>query len=323
MSIVSAGGIRIAFDKKAAFTYLKETCGGRTPDDLLDVLAGGMTTISARVKELAKTSNATVKVTRAVANYLLPGCDAFGYCEITNVPAIEGAGSVHAVRGVRPGSRSFKVLEDNIAQRHIPVHLDTPAERLIWRQGEGVRGVRVSRDGASTNVKARKAVILACGGFEANEDMKRQYCQAMPVLTGRSSAIPAMESDGPDVGAALWHMWHYHGPYGLKHPDPDYPYGLYLKAIPMWTPGRADATSYLGVVDAKGVPTPAKTRPNSHGSCVTAPAAASWTNTHPIPAISDRARSISTIRKRSPSRVFRPSWFSMKPAARCIRSAAA
>ena len=29
----------------------------------------------------------------------------------------------------------------------------------------------------------------------------------------------------------------------------------------MWTPGRADSTSYLGVVDAKGVPTPAKSRP--------------------------------------------------------------
>lgn len=262
LSIVSAGGIRVAFDKKAAYTYLKESCGGRTPDDLLDVLADGMTTISTRVEELAKTSNATVKVTPAVANYPLPGCDAFGYCEITNVPAIEGAASVHAVRGVRPGSRLFKVLEDNITQRGIPVHLNAPAERLIWRQGEGVRGVRVVRNGASIQVKARKAVILACGGFEANEDMKRQYFQAMPVLTG---SFLGNTGDGitmaADVGAALWHMWHYHGPYGLKHPDPDYPYGLYLKAIPMWTPGRADSTSYLGVVDAKGVPTPAKSRP--------------------------------------------------------------
>src|SRR5699024_1704969 len=41
-----------------------------------------------------------------------------------------------------------------------------------------------------------------------------------------------------EVGADLWHMWHYHGPYGFKHPDPSYPFGLYVKALPMWTPGR-------------------------------------------------------------------------------------
>ena len=92
LSIVSAGGIRVAFDKKAAYTYLKESCGGRTPDDLLDVLADGMTTISTRVEELAKTSNATVKVTQAVANYPSPAATQLGYCEITNVPGDRGRG---------------------------------------------------------------------------------------------------------------------------------------------------------------------------------------------------------------------------------------
>jgi hypothetical protein len=36
-------------------------------------------------------------------------------------------------------------------------------------------------------------------------------------------------------------MWHYHGPYGMRHTDPSYPYGLYAKLLPMWTPERSTA----------------------------------------------------------------------------------
>jgi hypothetical protein len=130
LSIVSAGGIRIAFDKNAALAYLKATCGGRTPDDLLRVLADGMVAIPERIRAYAAASKASVKVTPALGNYPLPGYEALGYCEISKVPSIEGAGRVHGVRGVRPGCRLFKVLEDNVIQRHIRVHLNAPVERL-------------------------------------------------------------------------------------------------------------------------------------------------------------------------------------------------
>ena len=32
-------------------------------------------------------------------------------------------------------------------------------------------------------------------------------------------------------------MWHYHGSYGFKHPDPSYPYGVRVKRFPDWVPG--------------------------------------------------------------------------------------
>lgn len=262
LSIVSAGGIRIAFDEAAAFSYLKATCGGRTPDAHLQVLAQGMVAAPERMRAYARASDATVKVTPALGNYPLPGYEALGYCEVVEVPGIEGATHVHGVRGVRPGSRLFKVLEDNVIQRGIPVHLDAPAERLLRRQDAGVEGVRARIAGRMVNIRARGGVVLACGGFEANEDMKAQYFQASPVLVG---SFLGNTGDGiamaQEAGAALWHMWHYHGPYGLRHPDPEFPYGLYLKAVPMWTPGRADALSDLGVVDAMGRPQPAKALP--------------------------------------------------------------
>ncbi|HEY9237562.1 MAG TPA: FAD-binding protein, partial [Burkholderiaceae bacterium] len=93
--------------------------------------------------------------------------------------------------------------------------------------------------GGGERVTARRGVILACGGFEADEDMKRQYLVSTPVIAG---GFRGNTGDGirmaQAAGADLWHMWHYHGPYGMRHPDPSFPFGLYAKLLPMWTPER-------------------------------------------------------------------------------------
>ena len=105
-------------------------------------------------------------------------------------------------------------------------------------------------------IRARRAVVLACGGFEANPEMQRQHWQEKPVL---NAAYMGNTGDGivmaQDVGAALWHMWHYHGVYGFKHPDPSYPFGIRPKRLPDWIPGegaRADVTVPWIIVDRAG-----------------------------------------------------------------------
>jgi succinate dehydrogenase/fumarate reductase flavoprotein subunit len=153
------------------------------------------------------------------------------------------------------------MLDDNVRKRGIAVRLGAPVERLIWLQDKGVRGVRVLLDGNSVDIIARRGVILACGGFESSEELKQSYLQAMPVLAG---AVSGNTGDGilmaQAVGAKLRHMWHYHGPYGLAHTSKDYPFGIYLKAVPMWTPGVQDVSD-LGVVDGAGKPLPTKALP--------------------------------------------------------------
>jgi succinate dehydrogenase/fumarate reductase flavoprotein subunit len=255
LSIVSAGGIRICFDKDEALRYLEATCGDRTPPEILRSLVEGMAIAPDYVRKLAAVNGAKVKVAPALGNYPFPGCEALGYCEIESVPALEGATSFHAVRGIKPGCRLFKVLEDNITARGIRVVMNARADRLLTAPDKTVRGVRAVIDGQTRHIKARKAVIMTAGGFEASEEMKRDYFQAAPVLTG---SFRGNTGDGikmcQEAGAALWHMWHYHGPYGLKHSDPDYPFAFYLKAVPMWTPGRLDQISDLGIIDAAGKP---------------------------------------------------------------------
>lgn len=248
ISILSAGGIRITHDADAAYAYLQQTCGGRTPDDVLRVLADGMATVGDYLRELGTINGAVVSIEPAVGNYPFPGTDALGYAEVASIPGFGDDGpeadGFLAARPLRPGCYLFKVLADQVnlrvADGRLTVWLDCPAERLVRDADGRVAGLTVRKGGASTSVRATRGVVLACGGFEADDEMKRQYLVSTPVLAG---SFRGNTGDGirmaQDVGAALWHMWHYHGPYGMRHPDPAYPYGLYAKLLPMWTPERS------------------------------------------------------------------------------------
>lgn len=58
--------------------------------------------------------------------------------------------------------------------RQLPLWLNTALEELIIEGGR-VIGVKACRDGKQINIKARKGVLLAAGGFEYNQQMREQY----------------------------------------------------------------------------------------------------------------------------------------------------
>ena len=60
-----------------------------------------------------------------------------------------------------------------------PVWTNTAMDDLIVADGRVV-GARVTRDGASLNVEARRGVLLAAGGFGHNAEMRRQYSADQP-----------------------------------------------------------------------------------------------------------------------------------------------
>lgn len=243
ISICSGGAMRSAHDADEAFVYLKATCGGRTPDDILRVLADGMAGIEREVRTLAAVSGAEVVTREKGGNYPFPGVNTFYHTNITHVPGAETQEQAYPHIMARPSALGwcmFRVLEDNVAKRDIEIRYNMPALRLTADPDRTVTGVRFANgDGGEIVVRARGGVVLACGGFEANEEMKRQHWEKMPVLTATSTANTG---DGirmaQDLGAELWHMWHYHGSYGFKHPDPDYPVAIRVKRLPDWMPGR-------------------------------------------------------------------------------------
>ena len=261
ISVTSGGNVRIVEDEELGFQYLKATSGGTTPDDVLRALAQGMKQMPAYFDRLAKASSATLDKRPAEGNYPFPGTETWGYVSIKEIPGFDAAATYPYVSSYVPihraaGVRLFKVIEDNIAARGIPVMLSTAAVRLITDTDGRVRGLTAEHAGRLIRIRARKGVVLACGGFEANEDMQRQFWQEKPVL---NAAYMGNTGDGiamaQDVGAKLWHMWHYHGVYGFKSPDPAYPFGIRPKRLPDWVPGQAargDVKVPWIIVDRRG-----------------------------------------------------------------------
>ena len=142
----------------------------------------------------------------------------------------------------------FKMVEDTMSAHHdnIEIRLETEALRLISDGADDeVVGITVRGPGGQSRVRALRGVVLASGGFEGSPAMQEQFWEGRPVLP---CAAARNTGDGirmaQDLGAAIWHMWHFHGAYGFKHTDPSYPYAIRVKRLPDWIPGR-EATAQV------------------------------------------------------------------------------
>ncbi len=259
ISVCSAGGVRIARDADAALSYLRTTNEGTAPEESLRALADGMASIAPFVLQLADAAGAKTATNWVSANYPFAGGDAFGYISIEDIPGFDPARDFPWVRALRGGARLFKTVWANVETRPaIEVRLGHAAERLVVENGRVVGLSYRDVHGHLQEARAAGGVVLATGGFEAADDMKIQYWQEKPVLSG---AYGGNTGDGirmaQAVGADLWHMWHYHGTYGFRHPDPDaYPYGIRLHRLPDWVPapggGEGEVHSFFaGYVDQR------------------------------------------------------------------------
>jgi succinate dehydrogenase/fumarate reductase flavoprotein subunit len=140
-------------------------------------------------------------------------------------PDLPGAGTIHKFHdGPTYGySYTWKRFESLVRERPIPILYETPGCELIQHDAtKEILGVRAQRGEKSVMVKARKGVVLTCGGFENNQEMIRNYLPGIPYCY--TSGSPYNEGDGitmaMSVGADLWHMNNYAGPsMALKVPE--------------------------------------------------------------------------------------------------------
>ncbi len=150
-------------------------------------------------------------------------------------PELPGSDCVHKFHdGPTYGySYTWKRFESLVRDRDIPIHFETPGRELV-QDGDTkeIIGVRAERNGRSIYVKARKAVVLTCGGFENNQDMIRTYLPGVPYCY--PSGSPYNEGDGIamalSVGADLWHMDNYAGP-SMALKVPEFPATLSMQAL--------------------------------------------------------------------------------------------
>jgi succinate dehydrogenase/fumarate reductase flavoprotein subunit len=250
ISVCSAGGLRIAKDSADAMAYLVATNGGTTPEPVLKVLADGMTGLADYARELCAPVGGTIGLKPNSGNYPLPGYKTFGFAYVEGLDGFEVARDYPNVRGAVEGARLFEVVRRNVARRKIDVKLGTRAECLVKRD-ERIAGIVVDGDTIDAT-----SIVLACGGFEADPEIQRQHWVLKPVL---SAAVDFNTGDGlrmgQAAGAGLWHMWHYHGSYGFKHPDPDYKFGIRVKRLPDWNPAeglRGDVAMTWILLDRDG-----------------------------------------------------------------------
>lgn len=99
-------------------------------------------------------------------------------------------------------------LRGAMLKRDIPLYLDTPARELLYEDGRVV-GLAAESGGKTIQIRARRGVLLAAGGFGQNTAMRQQYGQ-LPTGESWSSASEGNTGDAitmaVELGAALEHM---------------------------------------------------------------------------------------------------------------------
>jgi 3-oxosteroid 1-dehydrogenase len=91
-------------------------------------------------------------------------------------------------------------LRAGLAGKGVPVWLGTPMTGLDVTGGR-VTGVHVTRDGQPALVRAGRGVLIATGGFERNEQMRRRY-QRPPIGTEWTTGSAGNTGDGIAAGEA-------------------------------------------------------------------------------------------------------------------------
>ena len=198
--------------KETAIIHFKATCtviGPEyldQPEDMIEAWAEEMGKSADWLKSIGVPG--IIKVSGVGASFPeLPGSECTGLC----------------LSRMMGGGNMWDAVDKAVDERGIRALYETPAKKLIQDPDtREILGVVAERNGRETNIKARRAVMLGCGGFHSNHELQAKYC---PFLNGPAYGIgtPYNEGDGIPmslaVGADLWHMGSLIGPFwGPKLP---------------------------------------------------------------------------------------------------------
>jgi succinate dehydrogenase/fumarate reductase flavoprotein subunit len=144
--------------------------------------------------------------------------------EFPELPGSKDSGAW--IVGVKPdsgwGHNLWDLYKAAVTKRNIEVWYESPGKHLVQNpQTKEILGVIAEKAGKTTYIKARKGVVLTCGGFQNNPKMIQDY---LHIPMGYPKGTPQATGDGivmgQEVGADLWHMDNVAGPdFNLKVPE--------------------------------------------------------------------------------------------------------
>lgn len=102
--------------------------------------------------------------------------------------------------GNAKGTALSSHLHQQAAARGVRYFVSTPAKRLVVNDDGVVVGMIADRDGREFNIRARRGVVLASGGFDHNQLMASNFLRGPLYYT---SAVPTNTGDGHLMGMAL------------------------------------------------------------------------------------------------------------------------
>ena len=221
-SSVSGGGMSIPSNLEDAKKYYRGLAFGTVPEELVLDMAGAMVKVPEQLKKIG-IEVAPVRMTSGMPAGMAPG----GVPAAKPAPAaparapsglnlLPGAGSnrIYAIvpkdGNPRMGSGYELYLAHKrcLQNRKIEILYETPAKELIQNPvDKSIQGVVAEQKGKKIFVKARRAVVLACGGYEADYEMQVYF--NFPGIKIYPWGTPYNTGDGikmvSEIGAPLWH----------------------------------------------------------------------------------------------------------------------
>jgi len=186
--------------------YYPEAPGGLSAGRSIEpVPLDGRRVLGAELARLARPYlPSPVAITQAEYRWLSLGRHPRGVRAAVRVAGRAARARLRGQRVLSMGQALAAGLRAGLLASGVPVWLDTPLAGLVVDGGR-VAGVRAMRDGEPLQIRARRGVLIATGGFERDEQMRRLY-QRGPIGTEWTTGAAGNTGDGiragEDLGAA-------------------------------------------------------------------------------------------------------------------------
>lgn len=208
-SAYAAGMVLWTKDQAGFAEYVRELRGemDNTPDDVVDAFAAGIAENLDWLRALPGFSEDDVTITE----YYEKGSGESCYPEHNELPHAYSIGRIRWNSKNTNGNTQVTLFMNSVKNTYkdaITHKTNAPATALVQDpEAKTILGVVYTNGSSSVYAKANKGVIMCCGGFENNAQMKADYLSAP---WARRIAGACNDGDGITMcaraGADMWHM---------------------------------------------------------------------------------------------------------------------